>query len=70
MGTRIPDLQQARYRLARESALSVRDATAGVLDECTLADARGKQPAAYRVIDLGKGASKIGAARRASNYAE
>jgi Rrf2 family protein len=48
----------------------VRDATAGVLDECTLADALGKRPAAYRAIDLGKGASKIRAVRRASNHAE
>jgi Rrf2 family protein len=48
----------------------VRDATAGVLDDCTLADALGKRPAAYRATDLGKGASKIRAVRRASNHAE
>jgi Rrf2 family protein len=47
----------------------VRDATAGVLDECTLADALGKRPLAHRTIDLGKGASKIRAVRRASAHA-
>jgi Rrf2 family protein len=48
----------------------VRDATASVLDECTLADALGKRPAAHRVIDLGKGATKIRIARRAPTHAE
>src|SRR5215471_6923255 len=37
----------------------VRDATAGVLDECTLADALGKRPVARKAIGLGKGISKI-----------
>ncbi len=48
----------------------VRDATAGVLDECTLADTLGKRPAAHRAGDLSKAASKIRAARRPSTYAE
>jgi Rrf2 family protein len=48
----------------------VRDATAGVLDECSLADALGKRPAAHRLIDLGKSASKIRVARRSSTHAE
>ena len=49
----------------------VRDATASVLDECTLADALGQRPAAYRAPDLRKAAStKIRAARRAPTYAE
>jgi Rrf2 family protein len=48
----------------------VRDATAGVLDECTLADALGKRPVAYRAGELSKAASKIRAPRRASTYAE
>jgi Rrf2 family protein len=47
----------------------VRDATAGMLDECTLADALGKRPAAHRAIDLGKGASKIRGIRRLSTEA-
>jgi Rrf2 family protein len=42
----------------------VRDATAGVLDECTLADALGKQPVAHGAIDRGRRGSKVGAARR------
>jgi DNA-binding IscR family transcriptional regulator len=37
----------------------VRDATAGVLDDCTLADALGKRPMAHTALDLGKGTSKI-----------
>jgi Rrf2 family protein len=44
----------------------VRDAIAGVLDECTLAEALGKRPVAHKAINLGKGGSKIGAARRES----
>jgi Rrf2 family protein len=48
----------------------VRDATAGVLDECTLADALGKRPVAHRAIHLRKGASKIRIARRAATAAE
>jgi Rrf2 family protein len=37
----------------------VRDATAGVLDNCTLADALGKRPAPRRAGDLSKAASKL-----------
>ena len=48
----------------------VRDATAGVLDECTLADALGKRPAAHRAAGLGKPASKTRASRRMASYAE
>jgi Rrf2 family protein len=48
----------------------VRDATAGVLDECTLADALGKRPMAHRAIDLGKGASKIRAAQPPATRSE
>jgi Rrf2 family protein len=48
----------------------VRDATAGVLDECTLADALGKRPIAHRALDLGKGASKIRGLRRVSIRAD
>jgi Rrf2 family protein len=33
---------------------NVRDATAGVLDNCTLADALGKRPMAHRARDLGR----------------
>jgi hypothetical protein len=36
----------------------VRDATASVLDDCTLADALGQRPAAYRAHDLGKAARR------------
>ena len=43
----------------------VRDATAGVLDECTLADALGKRPIAHRVLGRGKAAPNIRAMRRA-----
>jgi len=48
----------------------VRDATAGVLDECTLADALGQRPAAFRARDRGKAAAtKVRVARRAATYA-
>lgn len=60
-----PDECSIRWLLQK-----VRDATAGVLDECTLSDALGKRPAAYRAGDLGKAASKITARRRAPTYAE
>ena len=43
----------------------VREATASVLDECTLADALGQRPAAFRARGLRKaGSRKIRAARR------
>jgi Rrf2 family protein len=48
----------------------VRDATAGVLDDCTLAEALGKQPVAYHAADLRKPASKTRASRRMVGYAE
>ena len=49
----------------------VRDATASVMDECTLADALGQRPKKYRARDLGKtGSVRIRAARRAPTYAE
>jgi len=49
----------------------VRDATAGVLDECTLADALGQRPAAYRARDRRKAAAtKVAVARRAPTHAE
>jgi Rrf2 family protein len=60
-----PDECAIRWLMQR-----VRDATAGVLDECTLADALGKRPVAYRAIDLGKGAPKIRITRRAATPAE
>jgi Rrf2 family protein len=47
----------------------VRDATAGVLDECTLAEALGKRPVAHQAADLTKAASKIRASRRAPTHA-
>ncbi len=48
----------------------VRDATAGVLDECTLADALGKRPAVHRTGDLSKAASKIRVTPRRSSHVE
>jgi Rrf2 family protein len=48
----------------------VRDATAGVLDECMLTDALGKRPLASQAADLSKEASKAQAARRMPGYAE
>jgi Rrf2 family protein len=48
----------------------VRNATAAVLDECTLADAMGKRPTAYQADSLSKAASKIRATRRPSTYAK
>jgi len=47
----------------------VRDATAGVLDECTLADAVGKRPVAFRAADLRRRAPKTRASRRLGSYA-
>jgi Rrf2 family protein len=49
----------------------VRDATAGVLDECTLADALGQRPAAYQARDRRKAAAtEVPVAGRAPTYAE
>jgi DNA-binding IscR family transcriptional regulator len=48
----------------------VRDATAGVLDSCTLADALGKRPVAYRARGLGKAVPSTRARRRAPTYVE
>jgi Rrf2 family protein len=60
-----PDGCSVRWLMQR-----VRDATAGALDGCTLADALGKRPAAYRPGDLSKAASKIRAPGQTSTYAE
>jgi Rrf2 family protein len=49
----------------------VRDATASVLDECTLADAIAQRPAPYRARERRKaGSTTIRAARRAPTYTE
>ena len=66
-----PDCRDPHSCSIRWLMQKVRDATAGVLDKCTLADALGQRPATHRARALRKAASpKIRTPRRATTYAE